>query len=391
MSEKKKKSIRDFLNLEELELPFDFDNEASSKKLMPIKRAAEFEDAEHEYLWEPYIPIGNFTVLMASGGTGKSILTCGIAAAITTGRPLYGMEEPPKPGNILFVSAEDTGADYKGRLKASGADLTKVFIMDKTDSIGLTYDSDLFEDLLDEIKPVLVVVDPWHAFAGDIDINRINIVRPLYQRLDQMADEHHCAIVLVSHVNKRAQEGNANNAAVGSVDFVNASRSAMQLIYDERDENQRILVHTKTNHRKFGKSLVFRIVKHGGIEWVETSPVTRFTLEEAAGRRRKPQDITDEKAFEKNQAEKLLQAIDEIIAENPDKREINLAYQRLTDLYGEDIFWGRTRQSECFKCIRNELLERGIRFQIAQVKYQGKTYNGVKLLISAQETDFSSR
>ena len=44
------------------------------------KSAAEFGDDNTEFVWTPYIPIGDYTVLMADGGTGKTIFCCGIAA-----------------------------------------------------------------------------------------------------------------------------------------------------------------------------------------------------------------------------------------------------------------------------------------------------------------------
>ena len=52
-------------------------------------------------LWYPYLPLGEFTVLMADGGTGKGILCCGIAAAITRGKKLPGDENQRSPGTVL--------------------------------------------------------------------------------------------------------------------------------------------------------------------------------------------------------------------------------------------------------------------------------------------------
>ena len=102
------------------------------------KKASEFGESKKHFLWYPYLPIGEFTVLMADGGTGKGILTCGIAAAITRGSKLPGDDSPRKPGTVLFISAEDDGEDFRDRLQKSGADLDRCMILDRSDSVGMS-------------------------------------------------------------------------------------------------------------------------------------------------------------------------------------------------------------------------------------------------------------
>ena len=75
------------------------------------KSAAEFGDDKTEFVWNPYIPIGDYSVLMADGGTGKTIFCCGIAATISRGEWLPSNEaaETPSPANTFIISAEDRG------------------------------------------------------------------------------------------------------------------------------------------------------------------------------------------------------------------------------------------------------------------------------------------
>ena len=47
--------------------------------------AAEYGEDTVSFVWYPYIPKGDYTVLMAPGGTGKTYFVCGIAAAIRRG------------------------------------------------------------------------------------------------------------------------------------------------------------------------------------------------------------------------------------------------------------------------------------------------------------------
>ena len=45
------------------------------------RSADEFGEDKTEFVWYPFVPVGDYTVLMADGGTGKTILSCGIAPA----------------------------------------------------------------------------------------------------------------------------------------------------------------------------------------------------------------------------------------------------------------------------------------------------------------------
>lgn len=256
------------------------------------KAAADYGVDNTCFLWGPYLPIGDYTVMMAEGGTGKTMLCCKIAAAVSTGTPLPGAAEQ-ESRNVLIISAEDGGEVIKKRLAASGADLTRVYILDRDTSAGLSlvdgYDE--FAATVQTYHPALVIIDPWHAFLGpDLNINKANALRPILQGVANLAKMCNCAIILVSHINKATQGENANNAATGSVDFINAARSAVRIVFDE-DRANRIMVHTKSNYAEYGPSVRYYINDEGGVEWDGFSDVTRQTLEAASRRRSTPAEI----------------------------------------------------------------------------------------------------
>ena len=64
-----------------------------------VKFASEFGEDTTTFLWKPYLPVGEYTVMMADGGTGKTMLACALAAYLSTGRPLPGQDAcyPPRP------------------------------------------------------------------------------------------------------------------------------------------------------------------------------------------------------------------------------------------------------------------------------------------------------
>lgn len=299
--------------------------------------ASEIEACHTEYLWYPYLPIGDYTVMMAAGGTGKTVLCCGIAAAVSIGGGLPGMALNGKGKDVLIISAEDSGSVLRERLEQSGADLDRIHIMDRGLSYGMDYSTYIgeFYGIIREINPALVIIDPWHAFLGSgVDMNRPNVIRPVLQLLAQVAKDCQCSMILVSHVNKGRQTENINNAALGSSDFVNAARSAVRVIFDEGDKDVRIMVHSKSNYASYGKSVQYRIVDGGGIVWEGYSPITRWDLEEAARQRCTPGELMAKKDTKAT----LITALKaSIIQDGPNR----YTYEEFTLLYGDFIFGGK--------------------------------------------------
>lgn len=354
---------------------------SNAPKTFAAKTADEFGENKIEYVWYPYIPKGDYTAQIAAGGTGKTMVNCGIAAAVSNGTKLPGDDTEREPATVLFISAEDRGELLKQRLKASGANLKNVFILDCMDSCGLNFtdDYDSFEELLKRYSPQLVIIDPWHAFAGaNVDINRVNVVRPIFQKLAVLAKTIGCGMILVSHVNKRSQGENINHAASGSVDFINAARSALQVIFSEapEEEDMRILVHTKSNYSAAGESIKFRITEDSGCEWAGFSNITRRTLEEAARKRKSILETLGHEEEDETVTSALLEALREISTEDRPK---NISYDEMKDVYGKFIF-GSRQPMKAIEIARGILAGEGYTITTKKrVKYQQKTRNGFSI------------
>ena len=338
------------------------------------KPAAAFGEDNTRFLWYPYLPIGDYSVMMADGGTGKTILCCGIAAAVSTGAPLPGEEFSGEGRPVLIISAEDSGEILRKRLALSGADLTRVFILDCSDSLGMDF-SDHYEEFQNTIiahVPALVIVDPWHAFLGaGVDINRVNALRPVFQKLSHLAKKCQCAMILVSHVNKRAQGDNANNAATGSSDFINASRSAFRVIFDDTDEDCRVMVHTKTNYAAYGKSIRYRI-NDGGVVWDGFSDITKQTLEMAARRRSTPWEVIqgDKEHSAINSA--LIEALEGSANQFVPTR---YSYEEFKRQHGELIFGG-AQPKRALEAVKDRLADDGYYLKVCAVKVGGQSCKG---------------
>ncbi len=122
--------------------PLNQDSSTGGRKARP---ASSFGKNNTRFLWYPYHPVGDYSVLMAEGGTGKTILCCGIAVAVSTGNPLPGEVFTEEGKTVLVVSAEDSGEILKERLEPSEANLENVYILDCNASIGMNF-SDGYEE-----------------------------------------------------------------------------------------------------------------------------------------------------------------------------------------------------------------------------------------------------
>lgn len=353
-----------------MELIQPYQTENNTEERFKAIVAADVEEDKTRFTWFPYLPVGDYTVLMAAGGTGKTILCCGIAAAISSGEalPQYGgRASTPEPKNVLLISAEDRAAMIRKRLEAFGADLNRCFILDCAASNGLllpTGESDkegnqIFRGLLSKYHPEFVFIDPWHAFLSpDVDINRVNAVRQVFHNIAVICKDHDCSMMLVSHVNKKAQGDNANNAATGSADLVNAGRSALQLVFDNTPgaEDRRILVHTKSNYAAAGKSVAFVITSDSGCEWNGFSDITRATIEEAARLRRTPSECLAIQTADAESRTTLIQAITTLA--EPGK-SVNVRFKKLQEDFGEDIYMNK-QPAKALALVSKDLFSRGI-------------------------------
>lgn len=262
------------------------------------------QDEKKEYIYRPYFPVGKFSIVSADPGTGKSRFADAIAALVTTGKPLMGIE-CGTPGNVLFFSREDDNIDHKALVRENGGDVDKVFTLsEKPEALEymqrnpITFASPIVEEAIKHFQPVLVIFDPYQKYVGSgTDTNTANRVSAALSPVITLAKKYSCHIMIIAH-NVKAQTG-LQYKFMGSVDFIGESRSAMSIVRDPEHPSECIVIHVKSNSRK-GKSIRYRIESIVGnedfakVKWLALEDYTERDYAEADRSRltRKVEDAT---------------------------------------------------------------------------------------------------
>ena len=255
-----------------------------------------------EWLWSGWVPYGSITVLDGDPGLGKSILTCALASAVSSGGVLPRCEQPTPVGAVLILSAEDdVSRTLKPRLRVAGADVSRVHLWAgvKKDVGGQTVTSlPTFPDDADTLRRAilayevkLVIIDPLYAyFADSVDAFKDQHVRRVLSVIHRVAEETRAAILVVRHLNKMSNQG-ALYRGSGSIGVIGQARSGLFFLPDDEDQQVRHLFQTKCNMARCQDPLRLRIASEDGyakVVWDSDSDRSIEHLLKGVGKRGRP-------------------------------------------------------------------------------------------------------
>ena len=192
------------------------------------------------WIWDRRIARRKLNITAGEPGEGKSTLTLDVTARVTRGAAWPDGGHAPQ-GTVLLLSAEDgLGDTIAPRLDAAGADSSQVHALTAVRSIdGKDRHLDLSRDLpqleaaIQQVHPLLVVIDPLSAYLGKTDSWKDSEVRSLLSPLAAMADRYNCAIVGVMHLSKSSGR-KALHRLLGSIGFSAAARVVLAVAADPR-------------------------------------------------------------------------------------------------------------------------------------------------------------
>jgi hypothetical protein len=218
-----------------------------------------------------FVAYGKLTALLGPPDLGKSMTSLYLAAQQTIGGRLPRRDEPLEPGYVIIATKEDDYGDtVRPRLDWAGFDPRMCAALEGVDYFLASGEIDLrpffldgFLDLLEEgIKEKnarLVIVDPFSDFLLKVNPHRDTEMRTrVLTPLQQIAERHDCAILLVTHIGK-AENGVSLYRALNSVALGAVARSAIGVGRDPYDEHRYGLVPLKGNLSAPTKPLGYRM------------------------------------------------------------------------------------------------------------------------------------
>lgn len=260
-------------------------------KVLKISCFSDVPYEEPKWLCKPYFPIGKLTLVQGDPGCGKTAFLCKMAALTSIGGKF--LNNNVAKGNVLILSVEDDESTLRGRIEASGGDLTKCFLVEEAYDVDFCHKG--LQEAIHNTQAKLVVFDPIQSFFGaDINTNLSNQTRPILAYLAQVAKEEDCAVVLLAHMAK-AKEGKSNVLrALGSVDIPGAARSVLQIGRNPSDNNQCVVAHVKSSNARKGDSFTYTIGERGGVTIGEYTQLTAYDLDTASARAKSGVQYEDE-------------------------------------------------------------------------------------------------
>jgi hypothetical protein len=252
-----------------------------------------------DWLWPGHVATGKLTLIDGDPGLGKSLITLDLAARLTTGRKFPDGSACAGPGGVVLVGSEDGVSDtIIGRLQSAQADLNYVHSLDGISRAGAskgppTFPEDccLLEEVIEESKARLVIVDPLLAFISS-NVWSVNDqkVRGALAPLARVAEKTRAAMLLVRHLTKWGGGQRAIYRGSGSIGIIGSARTAFLVGRDPEQPEMRVLACTKNNLGAPPRSLGFRVVadreSRPRIEWAGPVEISAEELVQVPNYRR---------------------------------------------------------------------------------------------------------
>lgn len=225
-----------------------------------------------EWLWLNWLALGKLHLLAGAPGAGKTTLALDMAATISTaGQWPDGTHT--SAGDVVIWSGEDDAADtLKPRLLAAGADPSRITLLTgmwqhgrRTGAFNPARDMKGLVEAMHDCHPVLVILDPAVATVTGDSHKNAEVRRGLQPWVD-LAQNHHCAVLGISHFSKATHVGSDPLERIcGSVAFSAVSRLVMLAGEPSASGPQsasRILIRAKSNLGPSGDGFCYDI-QHG--------------------------------------------------------------------------------------------------------------------------------
>jgi hypothetical protein len=223
-----------------------------------------------DWLWPGRLALGHLAILEGDPGLGKSFLALDLCARLSTGRPWPDGSPAPAAAASVYLNGEDCEEATVGpRLRALGADLARVFLLERdagepASALSLPAHTDALEQVVARTEARLLVIDPvTHFLSSGADLSNPVALRRAVGSLAALARRRGCVVVLVRHLAK-TEGRRALHRGLGSIGLLAACRSAWLVAREAEGPGRCVLAQVKNNLAPRQPSLAFEVTQPEG-------------------------------------------------------------------------------------------------------------------------------
>ncbi len=228
--------------------------------------AAEVLPTRPEWIVEGWLLRRALNLIVGRQGAGKTSFAAWVVSVATTDNVFPG-DEARAPLRAAVLSLEEPKDRVVARLKAAGADLERVTILDEVEDTGedgrrflrrwqIPRDISALGEAISAHGIDVVIIDGLgFSIAGDS--HNYATVGSALSSLAAEADRTGSAIICLTHPPKGASD--PVTAAIGSTAWTSIPRISIVLGIDPNDENRRVTRVAKTNYREPDAGLNFTL------------------------------------------------------------------------------------------------------------------------------------
>lgn len=176
-----------------------------------------------QYLFDGIIVQGDYGLLSAEDKAGKSFIMMDAALSAASGKPWMDRYATITAGPVIVCVGEGSERKQSRRIYAigrhKGLSDTEIEALPIHLLLGVPQVKDEghieeLEKAIREIKPVLVIIDPFYLAAGGVDFARLADVGQALQPIQAVCQRYGAALLLSHHWNKTGT-GNGHNRTSG--------------------------------------------------------------------------------------------------------------------------------------------------------------------------------
>jgi hypothetical protein len=204
------------VHAEEPEVVHDQEDDGTEQPSLKFHRLSDLADRvdkapKPEFLFKDIIVQGDYGILSAQDKAGKSFAMADAGVSAASGTAWMNRFDTITQGAVIMCLGEGSERKQVRRLRAIGEH--KGLSQEETDNLPIyillgvpqvredAHLTDL-ENMMRDVKPVLLIIDPFYLAAAGIDFSKLADVGQALQGIQIICQRYNCSLMLSHHWNK---------------------------------------------------------------------------------------------------------------------------------------------------------------------------------------------